>query len=193
MIVCSLFSILEFMEDQKVYYLLLVLGVVFFVFSLYIFHKTIKALRLINKSKSWPSTNGTILNAKLRHHIDNFDEQASVKFFLIIEYNYQILDKNFNSEKRYASDSILNLKFKPASPKEKEVKKLLSLRKLKKPAYREKVNELLENFKGDKIKVFYNPENPGQACLLTDTPMGIYGHFIGATLILTASVGLLFL
>lgn len=181
------------MEDHKVFYLLLILGVASFIFAIYIYYKTIKALQLINKSKSWSSTNGNIVEAKLAHHIDNNDEQTSVKFFLIIEYSYQALEKQFKSKNRYASDDVMAFKFKPVNPKEEQVKQLSNFRKLKKSSNREKITELLDSFRGDEIKVFYDPKNPEQASILTDTPLGIYGNFFGATIILLASIGLLFL
>lgn len=182
------------MEEKKVFFLLLVLGVACFVFSIYIFYKAIKAKGLIKQSETWPTTHGKIIEARLAHHIDkDNDGTRRVIFFLIKEYSYSVLGKNFISKNRFASDDVMKFKFRPIDDKEKEVKKLSNLRKLKKIENREKLIQLLDAFIDDEVKVFYNPSSPQQACLLTKMHPAVYGNLFGAFVIFTVSIGLLFL
>lgn len=178
------------MEAFFITFVLPLLAFCSIIFGVWLVYNGIQVWRRVAASQSWQKTQGTILEARLGRHISHDDGNVSVSFFMVKNYEYIVNGKTYTSDQRLASETIHSIPFTPIDEKEKAVKKLLKRRKLMKLENRDKIKELLNRMKGEKIEVFYDPFHHADACLSTKMPSNVFLQFFMAALIFAAGVGL---
>ena len=179
-------------EETMIFLLLFVLGVGSILFGPYLLFTGARALIKIMESKSWKKTIGVIRDARMAYHIHRNDGDEYMSFYLIKEYDYSVLSKEYSSDQRWASDIYFKIKFKPLNEKEKALKKIASVRKLKRAANREKATLIMESMKEDSMEVFYNPDAHSESCLTIKIPFEIYLQIIFSFLVFFAGCFLLY-
>ena len=117
------------------------------------------AIRRMQASQSWPSTEGTITGTSLS---ESYDDEGSLSGYVPhIHYEFKVAGETFTSKNYGLSENTMSLS---------------------------KAQQFLEAFQtGQKVQVYYNPKHHGDAVLSVQSSKAVY--FVVAACIVLVLVG----